>query len=159
MINKEQNRDIITLNTNNKKENSKNKNNKGRILNFKDDYNPIETNVNLLNDGKQKNEEINIIELDNLEEKNKGYEEIINNALFSQLSKINVKILNFDEEATRKYYKNIKGKTLPKIHYVEYTLLDQSSNISELKEFGFGIYVFFFYLKNIILKKTENQNF
>ena len=95
--------------------------------------------------------ENNLNKNNTLFESNKTYEEIINNALFSQLSEINVKLLEFDEHTTTIFYKNLKGKTIPKIEYIEYTLLNQSVNISDLKKYGFGIYVFFFYLKNLLV--------
>ena len=88
--------------------------------------------------------------IDNYLENNLNIRDIINNALFSQLSEISVKLLNFNEEISEKYF-NQNGKVLPKIDYVEFTLLNQGITISQFKKYGFGIYVFFLYLMNLII--------
>ena len=76
--------------------------------------------------------------------------DVINSALFSQLSEINVKLLKFNEDLSKRIF-NKEGKVLPKIDYVEFTLLNQSLTISQFKKYGFGIYVFFLYLINLII--------
>ena len=81
-------------------------------------------------------------------EKNLSIKNIVDNALFSQLSYINVKLVyyfgkNFD---SRK-----KGNPLPKIDNVDIKLLNQNVEISEFQKFGFGLYVFFLYLKCLLI--------
>ena len=90
------------------------------------------------------------IEKDNFIENDFDIRNIINSALFSQLSEIKVFLLDFQKEVTKKLYKTDKKK-LPKIHYVELNLLNQGVNISEFKKYGFGIYIFFLYLISILV--------
>ena len=75
---------------------------------------------------------------DDFIENNVNYKSIVNDALQTQLSYINVIILN-------------KKNEIPKIDYIEYKLLDQSFKISQFKEFGYGLYVFFLYLLNLLI--------
>ena len=49
-----------------------------------------------------------------------------------------------DENVSNRLYKK-EGKILPKIDYIEFSLLNQSVNLSKLKKYGFGLYVFFLY--------------
>ena len=55
-----------------------------------------------------------------------------------------------DENVSNRLYKK-EGKILPKIDYIEFSLLNQSVNISKLKKYGFGLYVFFLYLINLLI--------
>ena len=102
----------------------------------------------------QNNSKTQIIDIpqNNKEEKEKGerninyletnisVKNIVDDALFTQLSEINVKLLDFN-----KYSNEGKiVKTLPKIDYVEIKLLNQNVSISELKTFGFGLLFFSF---------------
>ena len=84
---------------------------------------------------------------DNFIENNISTKEIINNALFTQLSEIKVNLLNLESQDI---YESRK-KLLPKIDYIEFTLLSQDIGISQFKKYGYGIYVFFLYLINKII--------
>ena len=75
---------------------------------------------------------------DNFIENNVDYKTIVNDALQTQLSYIKVIILN-------------KKNEIPKIDYIEYKLLDQSFKINQFKEFGYGLFVFFLYLLNLLI--------
>ena len=88
--------------------------------------------------------------VDDFAEHNITIRSIIENALFSQLSEIKVFLLDFETNVSQQLY-NSKGKILPKIDYVELTLLNQGTNISHFKKFGFGLYVFFLYLINLLI--------
>ena len=92
-------------------------------------------------------------EKDNYAEDNFHVKDIINNALFTQLSEIRVNLINFDEKLNKMIY-NTNGAQLPKIDYCEFTLLNPGINISQFKKYGFGIYVFFLYLINLIVTFT-----
>ena len=83
-------------------------------------------------------------------ENNISIRSIINNALFTQLSEIRVNLLELSEETSQALY-NKKEKMLPKIDFVEYTLLNQGINISSFKQYDFGIYIFFLYLINLLV--------
>ena len=85
--------------------------------------------------------------INNYIENNISVKRIVDDALFSQLSEINVKLLDFDEN----FFDEKKGKSLPKIDYVDIKLLNQNIDISEFKKYGFGLYVFFLYLKSILV--------
>ena len=87
---------------------------------------------------------------DNFAENNISIRNIIDNALFSQLSEINVKLLDLDENISQKLYR-AENKILPKIDMVEFTLLKQSTNIAQFKKYGFGLYVFFLYLIELLV--------
>ena len=91
-----------------------------------------------------------ILQIDKFSENNITIRNIIDNALFLQLSEINVKLLNFDESLSERIYEK-KGKILPKIDFIEFTLLNQNESISKLKKYGFGLYVFFLYLINLLV--------
>ena len=113
--------------------------------------NDINTEANMIevrnNNKKDKNEAIKI---DNFAENNISIRNIIDNALFSQLSEINVKLLDLDASLSQRLYKS-EGKILPKIDFIDFTLLNQNTSISELKKYGFGLYVFFLYLINLLV--------
>ena len=66
------------------------------------------------------------------------------------MSEIRVYLLELSEETSQALY-NKKEKMLPKIDFVDYTLLNQGTNISSFKQYGFGIYVFFLYLINLLV--------
>ena len=74
---------------------------------------------------------------------------IIDNILQSQISKINVKVLKFNKAMGEKIFG--KNEIIHKIDLIEYTLLNEGDSISEFKQFGFGIYVFFLYLINLLI--------
>lgn len=80
----------------------------------------------------------------NFEENNISIKNIIDNALFSQLSEINVKLLDFEESFSQRLYKT-EGKILSKIDFFAFNSLNQKEGISQLKKYGFGLYVFFLY--------------
>ena len=88
--------------------------------------------------------------VDNFAEHNISIRNIIENALFSQLSEIKVFLLDYEEDLSQRLY-GTKGKILPKIDYVELALLNQGTNISYFKKYGFGLYVFFLYLINLLV--------
>ena len=88
--------------------------------------------------------------IDEFAENNITIRNIMENALFRQLSEIKVFLLDFEKDITNKLY-NIKDKILPKIDFVELTLLNQGTNISHFKKFGFGLYVFFLYLISLLV--------
>ena len=81
----------------------------------------------------------------------KEWRNIIENTLFSQLSKINVKLLNFDETISKQLFPEEKGKILPKIDLIEFKLLSHNESISKFKDYGYGLYVFFLYLINLLI--------
>ena len=117
-----------------------------RNINIADDES--EQNINTesrMNDNKR-----STLRHDNITENNISARIIIDNALFSQLSEIKVYLLDFEENAALKIY-NAQGKILPKIDNVEFKLLDQNTSISKLKQYGFGLYVFFLYLINLLV--------
>ena len=124
------------------------KNNKN--INLIDEYNPTTEDKAL--DVKDNNNigKKETIKVDNFAENNISIRNIIDNALFSQLSEINVKLLDFDESLSKRIY-NSEGKILPKIDFIDFTLLNQNASISELKKYGFGLYVFFLYLLNLLV--------
>ena len=64
--------------------------------------------------------------INNYVENNISVKRIVDDALFSQLSEINVKLLDFDEN----FFDEKKGKSLPKIDYVDIKLLNQNIDIS-----------------------------
>ena len=73
--------------------------------------------------------------------------DIVENAIFSQLSKINIKFKNSGDNSDNKpKYNKYSGNHLPKIYNIELTLLSQNDSISEFKKYGYGIYQFFYYL-------------
>jgi len=124
------------LNLNEKNEPNPNARN-NRYFQFNDDEKEHNTYTEIIQVGNniRKRE----MKIDNFAENNISIRNIIDNALFSQLSEINVKLLDLDESISKKVY-NSEGKILPKIDYVEFTLLNQSVNISQFKKYGFGIY-------------------
>jgi len=90
------------------------------------------------------------MKIDNFAENNITARNIIDNALFSQLSEINVQLLDVDESLSQRFF-NASGKILPKIDLIEFTLLNQKVGISDLKKYGFGLYVFFLYLISLLV--------
>jgi len=90
------------------------------------------------------------MKIDNFAENNITARSIIDNALFSQLSVINVQLLDVDESLSQRLF-NLEGKILPKIDLIEFTLLNQKVGISDLKKYGFGLYVFFLYLISLLV--------
>ena len=69
-----------------------------------------------------------ILPIDKFAENNITTRNIIDNALFLQLSEINIKLLNFDESLSERIYEK-KGKILPKIDFIEFSLLNQNESI------------------------------
>ena len=119
--------------------------------------NKRKNNINVINDEFQnasKDEIFGSLDKNRKEEKKEGtknnnyvennisVKNIVDDALFTQLSKINVKLLEFNDNS-----KN----SLPKIDFVEIKLLNQNTSISEFKDYGFGLYVFFLYLKSLLV--------
>ena len=119
--------------------------------------NKRKNNINVINDELQnasKDEILGSLDKNRKEEKKEGtknnnyvennisVKNIVDDALFTQLSKINVKLLEFNDNS-----KN----SLPKIDFVEIKLLNQNTSISEFKKYGFGLYVFFLYLKSLLV--------
>ena len=94
--------------------------------------------------------DITTTNIDEFAENNKTLRNIMENALFSQLSEIKVYLLDFEKDISNRLY-NSKEKILPKIDFVELTLLNQGTNISKFKKFGFGLYVFFLYLISLLV--------
>ena len=137
---------VLTVNQEENKETKKGKKSRKIIL---DKYKEEESTKSKLHEA-GKVEENRGDKIDKYIENNLNIRDIINNALFSQLSEISVKLLNFNEDISKKYFNN-NGKVLPKIDYVEFTLLNQGITISQFKKYGFGIYVFFLYLINLII--------
>ena len=152
-INQNYNTDILTLNNNDIKQeiNTSMNNNHDSTPNnmpiqISQEQN-INTNSNII---PVKNTQNKDIKVDNFAENNITARNIINNALFSQLSKINVKLLNLDDNLSQQLYKSEKN-ILPKINMVDIKLLDQGTSITEFKKYGFGLYVFFLYLIELLV--------
>ena len=120
------------INLMNENENNNNNSNTDMILKKVDDF---------------RNKEMKV---DNFAENNITIRNIIDNALFSQLSEINIKLLDLDENISQKLYKS-EGKILPKIDMAFINTLSQGSNISQLQKYGFGLYVFFLYLIELLV--------
>ena len=74
----------------------------------------------------------------------------INNAIFSRIGKIKVKLADLDEKVSKELY-NKNKKILPRIDIIEVILLNQNVSVSDLKEYGFIIYTFFLYLINLLI--------
>ena len=74
----------------------------------------------------------------------------INNAIFSRIGKIKVKLADLDENVSMELY-NKKTKILPRIDIIQVILLNQNVSIGDLKEYGFIIYTFFLYLINLLI--------
>jgi len=131
-INQNYNTDILTLNNNDIKPevNSSINNNHGpnpnnNTIQISQEQN-INTNSNIIPVKDTQNKDIRV---DNFAENNISARNIINNALFSQLSKINVKLLDLDDNLSQKLYKSEKN-ILPKIDMVDIKLLNQSTSIT-----------------------------
>ena len=97
--------------------------------------------VNIEDIQKENKSESKIEINNNFEKNNKTLRNIIENAFFTQLSEIKVKLLDFENDP----------KKLPLIDLIELTLLNQNVSISKFKEFGYGLYVFFLYLINLLV--------
>ena len=145
----------MTLKENNNQEEIQNNNNeeqrsRNRVNSIKENSVDLNNNVLEVNET-DRNQIINeTLKKDNFAENNISIRNIIDNALFSQLSEINIKLLDLEENVSERIY-NSKGKIIPKIDFIEFTLLNQNVNISELKKYGFGLYVFFLYLKSLLV--------
>ena len=74
----------------------------------------------------------------------------INNAIFSRIGKIKVKLADLDENVSKELY-NKKTKLLPRIDIIQVILLNQNVSVGDLKEYGFIIYTFFLYLINLLI--------
>ena len=69
---------------------------------------------------------------------------IVEKTLLNQIGDINIRLL-LDGK------KEDERDNLPKVEFIELTLLNQSLfSISKFKKYGFAIYVFFFYLRNLL---------
>ena len=90
------------------------------------------------------------IKIDNYIRNNENEIKRINNAIFSRMGKIKVKLADLDEKVSKELY-NTKSKILPRIDIIEIILLNQNVSVSELKEYGFVIYTFFLYLINLLI--------
>ena len=122
---KEADNDIILYSENN----LKNKNKKNQTIKLEDEYkeNCLNSKSNIL-DEPQKSESVKENEFadNNEDEINR-----INNALFSRLGKIKVKLVDLDEKVSKELY-NSKGKIVPRIEIIELTLLNQGVSIDIL---------------------------
>ena len=107
---------------------------------------------NYTEDVLQKKEKKEEQEEDQYMKNNTKLRDIVENAIFSQLSEINI---NFKYSGDNPDIKPIYGKEigshLPKIYNIELTLLSQNDSISEFKKYGYGIYQFFYYLKILLI--------
>ena len=74
----------------------------------------------------------------------------INNAIFSRIGKIKVKLADLDQKVSKELY-NKNRKILPRIDIIEVILLNQNVSVGDLKEYGFIIYTFFLYLINLLI--------
>ena len=142
-INERQNQIILKENINVSNRNNTNRSNQDLI---EENGGAEIINVNNTNRKDTKQE----IKVDPFAENNMNIKTIIDNALFSQLSEINVKLLTFSQNVSNELYKSV-GQILPKIEFIELNLLNQNVSISELKKYGFGLYVFFLYLVNLLV--------
>ncbi len=137
----------INLNNNvnnNSNSNSSENNNNNQVNDLNTESYFIQNNINNETENKE-------IKIDIFSENNITLRNIIDNALFSQISKIEVNLLDLAPNISKRFYKNTEGKILPKIYFIEYELLNQYNSISELKNYGFGLYVFFLYLINLLV--------
>ena len=129
-----------------KDEESSQRSNKPLNRNDNNNFQPINSEEIAVNENKKKDE----INKGEFVENNVFMRNVIDNALFSQLSEINVKLLDFSENVSSRIY-GIGEKIIPKIDFIEFTLLNQNVSISELKKYGFGLYVFFLYLRCLLI--------
>ena len=156
-----------------------NNNNKNPIVYKKSELENIEINhINTLNTRNQKNfnmgQEINTnnqllnmksnmkeikpfkhqinrsIKVDKFIRDNENEIKKINNAIFSRIGKIKVKLADLDENVSMELY-NKKTKILPRIDIIQVILLNQNVSVGDLKEYGFIIYTFFLYLINLLI--------
>ena len=152
-MNQNYNNEVTTLKNNNiqqvpnsNQNSNQNENPQNRVIRFNDDQN-INSNSQIIPINTPENKEVKV---DNYAENNITIRNIIDNALLSQLSEINVKLLDFDENFARHLY-NSEINILPKIDMVKINLLGQSTNIAQFKKYGFGLYVFFLYLIELLI--------
>ena len=101
-------------------------------------------NINNKEVNSKKKERIN----NNIKFRNK-----IEDILFSQLSDINVQLLNLGEESNTntKISSPNKKMILPKIDTIQLTLLKPDVSITDFIKYGYGIYFFFYYLKSLLI--------
>ena len=111
-----------------------------KIIYDNEDKNNIYTNEGLLYfpENKEKKQETKVETKNATNNENKKFRNKIEDILFSQLSDIKIQLLNFDKNS------------LPKIDTIQLTLLNQSVPISDFKNYGYGIYLFFYYLKSLL---------
>ena len=111
-----------------------------------------ENNDDNTNNNKKKSSLIPVktLKVDNFAENNISIRDIMENALFSRLSEIKVFLLYLGENLRLDLYKK-EDKILPRIDYIEFNLLNQKVSISEFRKYGFGIYVFFYYLRSLLV--------
>ena len=104
-----------------------------------------------MNNNSNNNNNNNIIQTQNFlpKELMRKYELIIIPGPGAKQHKINVKVLKFNKAMGEKIFG--KNEIIHKIDLIEYTLLNEGDSISEFKQFGFGIYVFFLYLINLLI--------
>ena len=117
-----------------------NKKSEQKIIYDNEDNNNIYTNEDLLYfpENKEKKQETKVEPKNATNNENKKFRNKIEDILFSQLSDIKIQLLNFDKNS------------LPKIDTIQLTLLNQSVPISDFKNYGYGIYLFFYYLKSLL---------
>ena len=102
-----------------------------------------ETERKDLNKNEEKNDFVNYI----------TPQTIIDDSLMSQFYKIKVKLLNFKNIKKSKFFTEKEKKTSTlntKIDLIEYNITNINDSLSNLKQFGFGIYVFFYYLRSLL---------
>ena len=145
-MNQNYNTEITTLNNNNiqqepnsNQNNNQNENPQNRVIRFNDGQN-INSSSQIIPINTPENNEM---KKDNYVENNITIRNIIDNALLSQLSEINVKLLDLDENFAHHLYKS-ELNILPKIDTVEINLLKQSTNIAQFKNMVLVCMFFFF---------------
>ena len=135
---------VFIHNKNSKKENKIEILNEGRL----------NSQINTKEDAKINAKKKEVKKSSGLKNDNAKLRDLLEKALFSQLSDIKVKLLNFGEiiyAFTKELNNNNNKKNLPKIDYIELTLLNQNDSISKFKKYGYGIYLFFYYLKSVLV--------
>ena len=146
--------DVLTINLRNNQRNTRNDDINGENnINSVNNILEVENTNEIRNENENENERNandGTMKIDNFAENNISIRNIIDNALFSQLTEIKVKLIDFDERVSQRLY-NSESKILPKIDLVEFTSLSQKIDISGLKKYGFGLYVFFLYLINLLI--------
>ena len=129
----EENLNKIILKNNINPTNLDNNNNiNSQRINLHDEKSPHNSDANIIEVRNETQKNNQAIKIDNFAENNKSIRNIMDNALFSQLSKIKVKLLNFTSNLSTQIY-NTEGKILPKIDTIDFILFHQNTSISELK--------------------------